>query len=180
MSNLQQEMEAFFAEYEERWNDQDDFSSLIEMWDTEQPPYYRPMEKPGVFTTWEEVKRYWSPERKRELIVALWYGFRNIRPKLVDENVAVVFFDTEWDIKALVGPAASGTDPGVAVLNRKADGWKMNSYIEACTHPATYKSVFGDQEDKVRPAFRQLIESICESDCRNCRIPCRSDVKKSA
>ena len=43
MSDLQQEMEAFFSEYEERWNDQDDFSSLIEMWDTDQPPYYRPI-----------------------------------------------------------------------------------------------------------------------------------------
>lgn len=32
MSDLQQEMEAFFAEYTERWNNQDDYSSLIEIW----------------------------------------------------------------------------------------------------------------------------------------------------
>lgn len=179
MSDLQQEMEAFFAEYEGRWNDQDDFSSLIEMWDTDQPPYYRAMEKPDVFTTWEELKRYWSPERKRELIVALWYGFRNIRPKMAGDNVAVVFFDAEWDIKARMGPAASGTDPGVAVFNRTADGWKMNTYVEACTHPATYKSVFAEREDKVRLEFRRLLESICESNCRNCRIPCRRDARKS-
>ena len=44
MADLQQEMEAFFAEYTERWNDQDDFSSLIEMWDTDDEPYYRPMD----------------------------------------------------------------------------------------------------------------------------------------
>ncbi len=30
MSDLQQEKEAFFAEYTERWNNQDDYSSLIE------------------------------------------------------------------------------------------------------------------------------------------------------
>lgn len=177
MSDLQLEMEEFFTEYEKRWNDQDDYSSLIEMWDTDDVPYYRPMEKPGVYTTWEELKNYWSPERKRELIVALWYGFVNIRPKLVAPDIAVVFFDAEWDIKALIGPAASGTDPCVAVFKHKADGWKMNTYVEACTHPATYKSVFADMEDKVRPAFRQLIGDICATDCRGCRIPCREDVE---
>jgi hypothetical protein len=173
MSDLQQEMEAFFAAYTQRWNDQDDFSSLIEMWDTDDAPYYRAMEKPDVYTTWEELKNYWSPERKRELIVALWYEFRNIRPKLIAPDIAVVFFDAEWDIKALSGPAASGTDPCVAVFKRKAGGWKLNTYVEACTHPATYKSVFADKEDKVRPAFRKLIAEICATDCRGCRLPCR-------
>jgi hypothetical protein len=160
MSNLQQEMEAFFAEYSKRWNNQEDFSTIIEMWDLDDAPYYRAMEKPGVFTTWEEVKRYLDPARKRELIVALWYEFVNIRPKLVAPDVAVVFFDAEWDIKAMRGPAASGTDPGVAVFKRKADGWKINTYVEACTHPATYKSVFADKEEKVRPAFRKLLAEI--------------------
>jgi hypothetical protein len=149
MSNLQQEMEAFFAEYSKRWNNQEDFSTIIEMWDLDDAPYYRAMEKPGVFTTWEEVKRYLDPARKRELIVALWYEFVNIRPKLVAP-----------DIKAMRGPAASGTDPGVAVFKRKADGWKINTYVEACTHPATYKSVFADKEEKVRPAFRKLLAEI--------------------
>lgn len=173
MSDLQQEMEAFFAEYTIRWNDQDDYSSLIEMWDTDDAPYYRGMEKPGVYTTWEELKRYWDPTRKRELVAALWYEFVNIRPKLVTSDVAVAFFDAEWDMKAISGPAISGTDPCIAVFKRKADGWKMNTYVEACTHPAAYKSVFADQEDKVRPAFRKLLAEICESDCRGCRIPCR-------
>ena len=183
MSELQQEMANFFAEYTERWNDQDDFSSLIEMWDTDEPPFYRPMERTkdpdnpergvDVFTTWDELRDYWSPERKNELIVALWYGFVNLRPKLVAPDVAVVAFDAEWDIKAIMGPPASGTDPGFAVLKRKAEGWKMNTYVEACTHPATYKSVFAGQEDKVRPAFRKLIAEICASHCYNCRIPCR-------
>ena len=160
MSSLQQEMETFFAEYTKRWNNQEDFSTILEMWDQDDAPYYRPMEKQGVFTTWEEVKRYVDPVRKRELIVALWYDFVNIRPKLVAPDVAVVFFDAEWDIKAVRGPASSGTDPGVAVLKRKADGWKMNTYVEACTHPAMYKSVFADKEDKVRPAFRKLLAEI--------------------
>ena len=160
MSDLQQEMEAFFAEYTKRWNKQEDFSTILEMWDPDDVPYYRAMERLGVFTTWEELKRYVDPGPKRKLIVALWYGFVNIRPKLVAPDVAVVFFDAEWDIKGMRGPAASGTDPGVAVLKRKADGWKMNTYVEACTHPATYKSVFADKEDKVRPAFRKLLADL--------------------
>ncbi len=65
------------------------------------------MEKPGVFTMWEGVKRYWSPERTRELVVALWYEFKNIRPKLVAPDVAFVFFNAEWDIKALMDSAAN-------------------------------------------------------------------------
>ncbi len=185
MTDLQREMEAFFAEYTARWNDQDNYSSLIDMWDTNDAPYYRPMERTkdsnhpdgrgvDVFTTWEELIDYWSPERKKQLIVALWYNFVNIRAKLVAPNIAVVAFDAEWDIKAIMGPAASGTDPGFAVLTRKPDGWKMNTYIEACTHPATYKSVFADKEDKVRPAFRKLIADICEANCYNCpRFKCR-------
>lgn len=36
MSDLQQETEAFFAEYTERWNNQDDYSSLIEIWDQDE------------------------------------------------------------------------------------------------------------------------------------------------
>ncbi len=65
MSDLQQEMEAFFAEYTKRWNDQDDYSSLIEMWDQDDDtPFYRGMEKPGFFDTWERLKLYWDPVRK--------------------------------------------------------------------------------------------------------------------
>ena len=186
MADLQQEVAAFFAEYTKRWNDQDGYSSLIDMWNTDDDhPYYRPMERTkdrsdpegrgvDVFTTWDELKAYWAPARKRQLIVALWYEFVNLRPKLVAPDIAVVVFDAEWDIKAIRGPAASGTDPGVAVLTRKADGWKMNTYVEACTHPATYKSVFAGKDDKVRPAFRDLLAAVCASGCYNCRIPCRS------
>ena len=184
MSDLQREMEAFFAEYTERWNDQEDFSSLIEMWDTDQAPYYRPMERHceelHVFTTWDQLKEYWSPARKQVLIAALWYGYVNIQAKLVAPDVAVVVCDAEWDIKARLGPAASGTDPCFAVFNRKADGWKMNTYIEACTHPSMYRSVFAGQEDKVRPAFRKLLADLCEANCQGCRIPCRSEAKASA
>jgi len=176
MSDLQQEMDAFFAEYTDRWNDQEDYSHLIEMWDQDDPtPFYRGMEKPGVFMTWERVKLYWDPVHTHKLLVALWYNFVNIRPKLVTPDVAVVFFDAEWDVKAIRGPAVSGTDPCVAVFKRKADGWKMNTYVEACSHPAAYESVFADMDDQVRPAFRKLLADKCKVDCRGCRIPCRDD-----
>ena len=171
---LQEEMEAYFAEYTRRWNNQDDYSSLIDMWDQDDDaPFYRGMEKPGFFDTWEELKLYWDPARKRELVTALWIEFVNIRPKLVTTDVAVVYFDADWDIKAKSGPAVSGTDPCIAVFKRKADGWKMNSYVEACSHPGAYESEFADKEDKARPKFRKLLADICAADCRDCRIPCR-------
>jgi hypothetical protein len=177
MSELQQEFEAFFGEYTKRWNDQDDYSSLIEMWDQDDDqPFYRGMEKPDVFTSWKRLKLYWDPEQKHKLLTALWYEFVNIRPKLIAPDVAVVFFDAEWDVKAILGPPISGTDPCIAVFKRKNSDWKMNSYVEACTHPAAYVSVFADQEDQVRPAFRKLLANICAADCRGCRIPCRDDV----
>ncbi len=175
MTDLKQEMEEYFAEYTKRWNDQQDYSSLIEMWDQDDDaPFYRGMEKPGFFDTWERLKMYWDPARKRELVAALWYEFVNIRPKLVTPDVAVVYFDAEWDMKAVMGPAISGTDPCIAVFKRKDGEWKMNSYVEACSHPGAYKSVFTNQEDKVRPAFRKLLAEMCEADCRDCRIPCQS------
>ena len=177
MSDFQQEMEEFFAEYTRRWNNQDDYSTLIEMWDQDDDaPFYRGMEKPGFFDTWERLKLYWDPVRKRELVTALWYEFVNIHPKQISPDVAVVYFDAEWDMKAVLGPAISGTDPCIAVFKRKDDGWKMNSYVEACTHPGAYKSEFADKEDKARPAFRKLLIEICEAGCRGCRIPCKSNL----
>jgi len=177
MSDLQQEMDEYFDEYERRWNDQEDYSSLIKMWDQDDDlPFYRGMEKPGFFDTWERLKLYWEPNHNKKLLVALWYGFRNVRPKLVTPDVAVAYFDAEWDVKAILGPALSGTDPCIAVFKRKADGWKMNSYVEACTHPGAYVSAFADLEDQVRPEFRKLIADKCKADCRGCRIPCRDDL----
>lgn len=175
MANIQQEIEDFFVEYTSRWNDQEDYSSLIEMWDQDDDaPFYRGMEKPGFYDTWDRVKRYWDPVRKRQLVTALWYEFVNIRAKQVGDDAAVAYFDAEWDMKAVNGPAISGTDPCIAMFTRKPDGWKMNSYVEACTHPAAYQSEFADREDKARPKFRKLLLEICEKDCRGCRIPCDS------
>jgi hypothetical protein len=174
MADLQQEMEAFFAEYARRWDDQDDYSSLSEMWDEEDnAPFYRGMEKPGFFDTWERLTLYWDPDFKRKHVTALWYNFVNITAKLVGPDVAVAYFDAEWDMKAVSGPAISGTDPCIAVFKRKDGVWKMNSYVETCTHPAAYVDEFVDKEDKCRPAFRKLLIDICESDCRGCRIPCK-------
>lgn len=174
MSDVQKELEEYFAEYTKRWNDQKDYSSLIEMWDQEDDkPFYRGMEKPGFFDTWERLKLYWDPNHKRALVTALLYNFVNIHAKLVTPDVAVAYFDAEWDMKALRGPAISGTDPCFAVFKRKADGWKMNSYIEACSHPAAYEDEFAGRADRARPAFRQLLKEICETDCRGCRIPCK-------
>ena len=134
------------------------------------------MEKPGFFETWERLKLYWDPDHNKGLLAALWYGFRNIHAKLITPDVAVAYFDAEWDVKAIKGPALSGTDPTMAVFIRKADGWKMNTYVEACTHPAAYVNVFADQEHKVRPEFSKLLADKCKVECRDCTIPCRDDL----
>jgi hypothetical protein len=174
MSDLQQEMEEYFAEYTRRWNKVNDYASLIEMWDQDDDrPFYRGMEKPGFFETWERLKLYWDPDHCHKLVTALQYNFINVRAKLVTSDVAVAYFDAEWDMKALMGPAISGTDPCIAVFKRTDDGWKMNSYVEACTHPAAYEDEFADKEDKCRPSFRKLLVDRCEANCRNCRIPCK-------
>ena len=176
MTDVQQEIEAFFVKYTKLWNNQDDYSSLAEMWDQDDAtPFYRGMEKPGFFDSWERLHLYWDPKRKRELVTALLYEFVNIHAKQLGDDAAVAYFDAEWDMKARMGPAISGTDPCIAVFKRKDGEWKMNSYVEACSHPGAYTSEFADKEVKARPAFLELLADICQRDCRECRIPCRPD-----
>ncbi len=155
MPNLQTEIEEFFAEYSRRWNSQD-YGSLAELWDREDPaPFYRAMEREQPTATWPELERYWNPVPGRRIIDGLWNIYTRLRIKPVGADVAVVLFDLEWNIKVPRVKPMSGTDPGMAVLRRTPAGWRMVAYVEACMHPATYVRVL--VEGQVRPDFTRFL-----------------------
>lgn len=155
MSSLQAEIEAFFVEYSRRWNSQD-YPSLGEMWDRDDPaPFYRAMEREQPTTTWPDLERYWNPVPGRRVIDGLWNVYSNLRPKLIGPDVAVVLFDMEWDLKPPRVKPISGTDPGMAVLRRKPEGWRMVAYVEACMHPSAYVTKLF--QDQVRPGFTRFL-----------------------
>lgn len=155
MSDLQAEIEAFFVQYSKRWNSQN-YLTLAELWDRDDPaPFYRAMEREQPTASWPELERYWNPRPGMRVIDGLWNIYTNLRPKLVAPDVAVVLFDLEWDIKPPRAKPVSGTDPGIAVLKRKPEGWRMVAYVEACMHPAAYVSKMF--QDQVRPSFTSFL-----------------------
>jgi hypothetical protein len=162
MSDLQQELTEFFAEYSRRWNSQQ-YGTLAELWDRDDPsPFYRPMEVEQPLAGWPQLQNYWNPRPGMKFIDGLWNVYVNLRPKLVGPDVAVVLFDLEWDIKGAHSRPQSGTDPGMAVLRRKPEGWRMVAYVEACMHPAAYvRKMF---ERQARPGFRQFLASQTAED----------------
>ena len=155
MSALDTEIQEFFEEYARRWNSQD-FQSLMELWDRDDPlPFYRPMEVEQPIKGWEDLESYWAPPGAK-IIDGLWNVYTNLVPKLIAPDVCVVLWDMEWDIKPTWRKGQSGTDPGMSVLRRTPDGWRMVAYVEACMHPATYvRKLF---ERQVRPEFVHFVE----------------------
>lgn len=155
MSELQQEIRQFFDEYSERWNSQR-YATLKELWDREDPaPFYRAMEKEQPTATWPELERYWEPVPGRKTIDGLRNIYSNLRVKAVSDDVAVVLFDLDWDIKVPGCKPMSGTDPGIAVLRRRPEGWRMVAYTEACMNASAYVRVIA--ESNARPSFTRFL-----------------------
>jgi hypothetical protein len=158
MSDLYNEIRAFFDEYARRWNSQD-YKQLMALWDRSDPlPFYRPMEVEHPIKGWTDLEHYWAPPGGApKIIEGLWNVYTNLVPKLIASDVCVVLWDMEWDIKPRWRNGQSGTDPGMSVLRRTPEGWRMVAYVEACMHPATYvRKLF---ERQVRPEFSEFIES---------------------
>ncbi len=152
--SFQNEIRAFFDDYEARWNSKQ-FAALGELWDHDDPmPFYRPMEVDGYIAQWKDLERYWEPRPGTSYIDDLNFRYTNLQPKLVSPDVAVVMSDFEWDLKMKGGEYAkplSGRDPVITVLKKKPEGWRMCAYVEACMHPAIYVKKLCDLT--VRPSF---------------------------
>jgi hypothetical protein len=60
--SFQNEIRAFFDEYEARWNSKR-FGALGELWDHDDTmPFYRPMEVDGYISQWKDLERCWEPK----------------------------------------------------------------------------------------------------------------------
>lgn len=156
MPDVQKEIEEFFVEYAQRWSSQR-YSTLKELWDREDPaPFYRAMDREQPTTTWAELERYWEPDSARRISDELWNVFCNLRVKIAGPDMAIVLFDLQWNYKGPNSKPIGGSDPGMAVLRRRPQGWRMIAYAEACMHPTAYSRAIAQAQ--ARPAFARIIE----------------------
>ena len=161
MSELQQEFEQLFRNYEAVWNSQD-YARLKEYWDEDDPePFYLAEEQDDWKFGWEAVEKYWVPNPDKSALESIWMRYRNIRAKLIAPDLAIVACWVRHDMK-LRGPMkATGGDARVmAVFRRKPEGWRFVSYCEAPQSPVLFMHKL--YEMNVSPEFEEFNRRVNE------------------
>ena len=91
MSDLHEEFEQLFRNYEDTWNSQE-YARLKEYWDEDDPdPFYLAEEQDDWKFGWPAVERYWEPVPGKSALESIWMRYREIRVKIrvkgdVDED----------------------------------------------------------------------------------------------
>ena len=139
MSDLQQEIEQLFSEYEALWNSQD-LACLKELWDEDDPdPFYLAEEQDGWKFGWEEVERYWVPTPGKSNLESIMMGYRDFHVKQIAPDVALCACWVRHDMKIRGPMKATGGDARVmAVFKKKPEGWRFCAYAEGPMSPALY------------------------------------------
>ncbi len=125
MSELQQEIEQVFLDYESIWNSQD-YGRLKEFWDADDPePFYLAEEQEDWRYGWDAVERYWVPTPGKSALESIWMRYRDIRTKQIAPDLAIAACWVRHDLK-LRGPMqATGGDARVmSVFRKKSEGWR--------------------------------------------------------
>jgi hypothetical protein len=139
MSDLQHEFEALFSDYEAVWNSQD-YGGLKAFWDADDPdPFYLAEEQEDWRFGWESVERYWVPTPGKSALESIMMKYRDIRAKLIADDLAIVACWVRHDLK-LRGPMkATGGDARVmSVFRRKSEGWRFIAYAEGPMSPLLF------------------------------------------
>ena len=155
MSDIQQEIEQLFRNYEETWNSQE-YARLKEYWDEDDPdPFYLAEEQDNWKFGWQEVERYWEPTPGKSALESIWMRYRDIRAKQIAPDLAIVACWVRHDMK-LRGPMkATGGDARVmAVFRKKPDGWRFIAYAEGPMSPVLFMHKL--YEMNVSPGFEEF------------------------
>ncbi len=156
-SSPHEEIKAFLKNYSAAWNSQD-FWRLKDLWDLDDPmPFYKAMEVERPVIGWNNLSLYFDPKPGAKFLDGILTKYTNISIKLIAPDVALAFFDLEWDLKAK-GPSKpmGGTDPTMVVLKKKPEGWRMSAYVEACMSPGNYVRKL--LEGQTRPHFYEYLK----------------------
>jgi len=161
MSELQQEIEQLFQDYENIWNSQD-YAALKTLWDQDDPdPFYLAEEQDDWKFGWDAVERYWVPTPGKSALESIMMKYRDFRVKQIGPDLAVVACWVRHDLK-LRGPMkASGGDARVtAVFRKKPEGWRFISYAEAPMTPVLFMHKL--YEMNVSPEFEEFNRKVME------------------
>ena len=162
MSDLQQEFEQLFRNYEEIWNSQD-YARLKEYWDEDDSdPFYLAEEQDDWKFGWPAVERYWEPTPGKSALESIWMRYREIRAKQIAPDLAIVACWVRHDMK-LRGPMkATGGDARVmSVFRRKLEGWRFIAYAEGPMSPVLFMHKL--YEMNVSPDFADFNRNVMEA-----------------
>lgn len=139
MSNLQQEIEQLFRDYENTWNSQD-LAQLKAFWDDEDPdPFYLAEEQDDWKFGWDAVEKYWVPNSGKSALESIMMGYRDFHVKQLGLDVAICACWVRHDMKIRGPMKATGGDARVmAVLRKKPTGWRFCAYAEGPMSPVLY------------------------------------------
>ena len=103
MTDVQQEIEQLFRDYEDIWNSQD-LARLKELWDEDDPnPFYLAEEQDDWKFGWEAVEKYWVPNPNKSMLDSMMMGYRDFRVKQIGPDLAICACWVRHDMK-LKGP----------------------------------------------------------------------------
>jgi len=152
MSDLQQEIEQLFHDYEVIWNSQE-LARLKELWDEDDPdPFYLAEEQGDWKFGWDAVERYWTPNPGKSALESIMMGYRDFRVKQLAPDIAICACWVRHDMKMRGPMKATGGDARVmAVFRKKPAGWRFCAYAEGPMSPVLY--VHKLYEMNVSPEF---------------------------
>jgi hypothetical protein len=162
MSDIQQEFEQLFRNYENIWNSQD-YARLKEYWDEDDPdPFYLAEEQDDWRFGWPAVERYWEPTPGKSALESIWMRYRDIRAKQIAPDLAIVACWVRHDMK-LRGPMkATGGDARVmSVFRKKPQGWRFIAYAEGPMSPVLFMHKL--YEMNVSPGFEEFNSKAMEA-----------------
>ena len=157
-----QDIVDFFEAYRKPWsvNSADELASF---WDTaDAGPFYKAEEIDGVFTSWDELKAYWTHNEGFNEVNEL--SFSDHKSQELAPGLHIVSMRMRWDIKfaenarmmdgsafTWAGKAMGGTNHVISLLRKTDDGYRICAWVEAPMAPISYIAEL--YMNNVRPDF---------------------------
>ncbi len=154
--DIEAAVSAVIYETAERWNSQD-FSSLLELWDPDEPyPFYLAEEQSQWFVGWDRLRGYLDPPRPNPIVEAIREEMSGIQVKQIAPDLAIAIWYMHFEMKT-IGSNPIGEDVRVsAVLRNTSEGWR---YIHWAESPKTAMVYIEDLFEKdVAPGWDEYFD----------------------
>ncbi len=151
---------AVVYETAERWNSQD-FSSVLELWDQDEPfPTYLAEEQAQWFVGWDRLRDYLDPPAPNPIIEVLREEMSKVQVNQIAPDLAIAIWEMHFEM-TVRGSNPIGEDVRVsAVLRNTPDGWR---YIHWAESPKATMVYIEDLFEKgVAPGWDEYYEAAMQ------------------